>query len=96
MIHYCAERGIRTLTELMLHWLLRPARLPFRHLGVHIFYHYGSIDSRNATKTGWGVRRRLIYSGWYWVPTKNGWSFNSIASTNFPSGEVPVIIKPAF
>ena len=34
----CAEKGSRTLTPQMRYRLLRPARLPFRHLGKTISY----------------------------------------------------------
>jgi hypothetical protein len=51
-------------------------------------------DPTNLLNNGAGDINELLNSGCACVATKNGWSFNSINSTNLPSGLNPESINP--
>lgn len=53
-----------------------------------------SEEAMKRLKIGCDLFGRLLNSGWYCTPTKNGWSASSTASTSVPSGLVPLMTKP--
>ena len=57
---------------------------------------FSTLARTKSTKRGWGASGFDLNSGWNWTAMNHGWSVISAISTNFPSGVLPEMVRPAW